>query len=141
MFLSSKLQENDVLLNISGASIGRSTVVSKNILPANVNQHVCIIRTIERINAAYLSSYLISEGGQNQIFRLQAGGNREGINFQEIRSFKIPLPSIQEQQKIAAILSEVDAKIEREESQKAYLEKLKKGLMQQLLTGKKRVKV
>ena len=138
---NSQLQENDVLLNISGASIGRSGVVSKNILPANVNQHVCIIRTTERINASYLSSYLISNGGQNQIFRLQAGGNREGLNFQHIRSFKIPLPSVSEQQKIATILSEADAKIEKEQTQKAKLDQLKKGLMQQLLTGKKRVKV
>ena len=138
---NSQLQENDVLLNISGASIGRSGVVFKNILPANVNQHVCIIRTTERINASYLSTYLISNGGQNQIFRLQAGGNREGLNFQHIRSFKIPLPPVSEQQKIAAIFSEADAKIEKEQNQKSQLKALKKGLMQQLLTGKKRVKV
>ena len=46
-----------------------------------------------------------------------------------------------ERTKIAAILSEADAKIEKEQTQKAQLEALKKGLMQQLLTGKKRVKV
>ncbi len=54
---------------------------------------------------------------------------------------EIPFPPLPEQQKIAEILSEADAKIEREESHKEYLIKLKKGLMQQLLTGKKRVKV
>ena len=98
-------------------------------------------KTTERINASYLSTYLISNGGQNQIFRLQAGGNREGLNFQHIRSFKIPLPPVSEQQKIAAIFSEADAKIEKEQNQKSQLKALKKGLMQQLLTGKKRVKV
>jgi type I restriction enzyme S subunit len=54
---------------------------------------------------------------------------------------EVPLPPLPEQQKIAAILSEADAKIEKEQTQKAQLEALKKGLMQQLLTGKKRVKV
>ena len=88
-----------------------------------------------------MCSFLLSREGQNQIFRLQAGGNREGLNFQQIRSFKIPLPPFTEQQKIAEILSEADAKIEKEESDKTKLEELKKGLMQQLLTGKKRVKV
>ena len=55
--------------------------------------------------------------------------------------FNIVFPPLPEQQKIAEILSEVDAKIEKEQTQKAQLEALKKGLMQQLLTGKKRVKV
>ena len=138
---NSQLQEHDVLLNISGASIGRSAVVPQHILPANVNQHVCIIRAKDLIYSNYLCSFLLSREGQNQIFRLQAGGNREGLNFQQIRSFKIPLPPFTEQQKIAEILSEADAKIEKEELEKTKFEELKKGLMQQLLTGKKRVKV
>ena len=63
------------------------------------------------------------------------------ISGKDIKHFKIPFPSLEEQQKIAYILSEADAKIEKEQIQKAKLEALKKGLMQQLLTGKKRVKV
>ena len=63
------------------------------------------------------------------------------LNRNNIYSFKIAVPPLHEQQKIAAILSEADAKIEKEKSQKAQLETLKKGLMQQILTGKKRVKV
>ena len=58
-----------------------------------------------------------------------------------LRAFPIINPPSEERNKIAAILSEADAKIEKEQTQKAQLEALKKGLMQQLLTGKKRVKV
>jgi restriction endonuclease S subunit len=56
-------------------------------------------------------------------------------------AYKVAIPSLKEQQKIAEILSEADGKIEKEENEKAKLEELKKGLMQQLLTGQKRVKV
>ena len=63
------------------------------------------------------------------------------IYNKDLFKLKVPLPPLPEQQKIAAILSEADAKIEKELTQKSQLETLKKGLMQQLLTGKKRVKV
>jgi len=62
------------------------------------------------------------------------------LNRNNVYNYKIQLPSLTEQQKIAEILSGADAKIEKEEQEKAQLEQLKKGLMQQLLTGQKRVK-
>jgi type I restriction enzyme S subunit len=73
----SKLQVGDVLLNITGASIGRSCVVPSNITEGNVNQHVCIIRTDESLNSVFLCQLLNSLYGQNQIEKFQAGGNRE----------------------------------------------------------------
>jgi len=63
------------------------------------------------------------------------------INMGEISNFKILLPPLQEQQKIASILSSVDEKIDQYQSKKEKLEELKKGLMQKLLTGKVRVRV
>jgi type I restriction enzyme S subunit len=75
------------------------------------------------------------------LMKIVEDGTIPQINKRDIEPFKIPLPPLKEQQKIAAILSKADAKIEKEQTQKAQLEALKKGLMQQLLTGKKRVKV
>lgn len=72
---------------------------------------------------------------------LAGGDDRAGLNLGLLRIVECPLPPFPEQKKIADILSEADAKIEKEEQEKAQLEQLKKGLMQQLLTGQKRVKV
>ena len=68
-------------------------------------------------------------------------GTQKNLNTSIVKSTKLGLPPLPEQQKIADLLSEADAKIEKEQTQKVQLEALKKGLMQQLLTGKKRVKV
>lgn len=75
------------------------------------------------------------------LMRIVEDGTIPQLNKRDIEPFKIPLPSLPEQNKIAEILSEADKKIEKEEQYKFELEQLKKGLMQQLLTGQKRVKV
>lgn len=135
----SKLQPRDVLLNITGASIGRCAVLSEDFGEGNVNQHVCIIRTSESIDPDFCGWFLNSNLGQKQIWNLQAGGNREGLNFQQIRSFKIPVFSIEEQCSIVEILSTVSDKLNLLEKQKSETQQLKKGLMQKLLTGEWRV--
>lgn len=100
-FPSTEIKEDDVLLNITGASIGRSAIASLEVEGGNVNQHVCIIRTKkEELSPLFLNQFLISQAGQNQIDSFQAGGNRQGLNFAQIRSFLVPIPpSIEEQQK------------------------------------------
>lgn len=87
----SKVQNDDVLLNITGASIGRSAVFksSDKFKEANVNQHVCIIRSPKYLPNV-LSEYLNSRFGQDQINTLQTGGNRQGLNFQNLRKLTIP---------------------------------------------------
>jgi len=137
---STKLKGDDVLLNITGASIGRSCVVPVFIKEGNVNQHVCIIRLDDTYNASLLSTYLNSYIGQKLIASFQSGGNREGLNFQQIKSFPIPYPTIEEQNKIAQILSTWDKAITTLEQLIAKKQELKKGLMQVLLTGKVRFK-
>lgn len=136
---NSQLHAGDVLLNITGASIGRSCIVPNNVTEGNVNQHVCIIRHKNSLNNHYLCQLLNSYYGQTQINRFQAGGNREGLNFQQIRSFIIPLPKIEEQNRISDLLLTVDEKLEVLENKRTLFQVLKKGLMQQLLTGRLRV--
>jgi type I restriction enzyme, S subunit len=87
------IEPNDVLLNITGASIGRVAVAMD--IPDNcvVNQHVCIVRPKHKlISAQYLGFLLASEYWQNVIMTIQAGASRQALNFQQIRSLKIPVP-------------------------------------------------
>ena len=131
---NTQLQPADVLLNITGASIGRCCVFPNDFENGNVNQHVCIIRPDEIIKSKYLCYILNSPIGQNQIWNFQAGGNREGLNFQQIKSFIIPYPPLPEQKKIAEILTTIDNKISSIDNQIQQAEQLKKGLMEKLLT-------
>ena len=139
-FSGTEIRPNDVLLNITGASIGRCTVADDRLLGGNVNQHVCIIRTeMGKLDSRYLNSFLLSESGQKQIDSFQAGGNRQGLNFGQIRSFQMPLPSLPEQKAVAAALSDVDALISALDKLIAKKRDIKTAAMQQLLTGTKRL--
>lgn len=133
-FIGTEIQVNDVLLNITGASIGRSVVADVRIVGGNVNQHVCIIRPIaDELNHNYLNQFLLSPGGQEQIDSYQAGGNRQGLNFAQIRSLMIPMPSnIEEQQRVGDFLRNLDDLISAITQQLEILKAQKKGLMQQL---------
>lgn len=137
----SQLHPRDVLLNITGASIGRCAVLPADFEEGNVNQHVCIIRMSQAITPEFCGWFLNSNLGQKQIWNLQAGGNREGLNFQQIRSFRIPVLTVEEQCSIVDILSTVSDKLNLLEQQKVETQQLKKGLMQKLLTGEWRVPV
>jgi type I restriction enzyme S subunit len=139
----SEIYPNDVLLNITGASIGRCCPVPVRFGTANVNQHVCAIRVPNATpaDAHFLSAVLASSIGQSQIDRLNAGGNREGLNYAQIRSFVVPWPRSKERTRIAGALSAHESRIRAEEVYRDKLQLLKKGLMQDLLTGRVRVPV
>lgn len=133
-FDSTEIKPSDVLLNITGASIGRSALADARIAGGNVNQHVCIIRVrAEELSPTFVNQFLLSEIGQKQIDSFQAGGNRQGLNFAQIRSFSIPLPpTLTEQKRIASCLSSLDDLIAAQTHQLEALRTHKQGLMQQL---------
>lgn len=137
--LSSKVLANDILLNITGGSIGRSCVVPADFDEGNVNQHVAIIRLIQN-DPKFLQSILSSWRGQKLIYEGQTGSGREGLNFESIKSFKIAFPSLPEQLKIATFLTSIDARIQLLERKKAQLEAYKKGVMQELFSQRLRFK-
>ena len=140
-FSSTELVEGDVLLNITGASIGRCALANEFVVGGNVNQHVCIIRVhVDCLIPLYLKNVLLSRIGQKQIDSFQAGGNREGLNFGQIRSMLLPVPAqLTEQTAISEVLSDMDAEIEALEARLAKARLIKHGMMQELLTGKIRL--
>ena len=95
-FSSTEIKVSDVLLNITGASIGRSSVADSRIAGGNVNQHVCIIRVKQdEFNSRLLNQFLISERGQKQIDSFQAGGNRQGLKETLKKTRFREIPSLQ----------------------------------------------
>jgi type I restriction enzyme S subunit len=140
--LRSEVFENDVLLNITGASIGRCCRMPQGYGSANVNQHVCAIRLRDATEArsGHLAAVLESHTGQHQIAQLNAGGNRDGLNYQQVRSFVVPWPS--EDAEFGRIFAGIQHAADGLNAYQASLSKLrllKAGLMQDLLTGDRRV--
>lgn len=120
----SLVQQGDVLLNITGASIGRVCVVPPELCPTNVNQHVSIIRGDSSFDPAFLSFFISTSEFQKFIWDSQAGATRQALTKAMIEDFQIPLPSLIEQQRIAMTLNE----------QMAAAEKVRKSLEEQLDT-------
>lgn len=108
---NSVVYPNDILLNITGASLGRSCVVPNNFSIGNVNQHVCIIRLNEKCNPRFVQPILSSGKGQNVFQSLQTGSGREGLNFENIKGIQLYFPSLNEQNRISALLSLIAARI------------------------------
>jgi hypothetical protein len=104
-----RVQENDVLLTITGSKIGRVAYVPRNFEEAYISQHVSIIRTKE-INPIYLSYYLsMQNAGQRVIKKMQYGQAKPGLNLTQIREFPILTPPINLQNKFAFIIKRVES--------------------------------
>ena len=95
--LRSRVQPGDVLLNITGASIGRCTLAPRDLGPANVNQHVCIIRATEKLNPRFVWKWLSTPRSQREIDDIQTGQSRQGLNYQQVRQLTIARPPRTEQ--------------------------------------------
>jgi type I restriction enzyme, S subunit len=102
---STRVNRNDVLLNITGASIGRCTVVPDQLPQSNVNQHGCILRPrTEKLEPRFLNFALQSAQFQHTVLSAENGSSREGLTFEQIGNFAIPLPTLQGQREIADYL-------------------------------------
>lgn len=139
-FPETEIMQGDIFLNISGASIGRSSVADGRVKGGNVNQHVCIIRVNEKkLNPKFLNYVILSALGQRQIDSFQAGGNRQGLNFAQVRSIRLPIPSLGEQELIETTLTDIDALLGSLDRLIAKKRDLKQAVLRQLLTGQIRL--
>jgi len=107
-----QVKPNDVLLNITGASIGRVACAPPDLREANVNQHVAIIRPTEIIDSRYLMYWLSQPSVQSYINDKQKGATRQGFTKAQIELLDVPLPSLYEQRNIVAYLDNLQSKID-----------------------------
>ena len=102
------VQSGDVLLNITGASVCRCAIVPTAVLPARVNQHVCIIRPSDAINSSYLLHLLISEPYKQKLLKMSgAGATREALTKQQVELLEVPIPPKELQTKFEEIKEKV----------------------------------
>lgn len=139
-YARSRVQEGDILITVVGANVGRIAVVPKELDKANISRSVARISINDELaNPIFVRYYLDSSGIKNLIRLNQVGGAQPVLNLKEISKIKIPLPSRKEQDKIATTLELISSKSTILKEKKEQYSVLKKGLMQQLLTGKIRV--
>ncbi|WP_444943151.1 restriction endonuclease subunit S [Microbulbifer sp. ZKSA006] len=125
------LEKNDILLNITGDGItfARSCIVPKNILPAAVNQHVCIIRVDpKKCLPGYLLAYLCLPQIKDYIANFNAGGSRRAVTKGHIESFEIPIAPIHIQEYVQKITIDFIKKIELNRQTNQTLEQIAQAL-------------
>ena len=99
----SKLEENDILISIAGAYLGKTGIVSKDILPANTNQAVGIIRCKKDINYKYIYYWLSCDKTNQIINSYNSQSAQPNINLAQLGSLEIELPSSEKIQHIVDI--------------------------------------
>ena len=123
------IQENDVLLNITGDSVARTCIVPNDVLPARVNQHVAIIRPNKSLDPTFLNYYLASPAMQGYLLNIAStGASRNAITKAAIEKLIIPAPKIDEQHKIASLLSSYNNLIENNNKRIKILEQMAENL-------------
>lgn len=140
------LKKDDIILTLTGTfgkkDFGYSYQIKDetNLL---LNQRLAVFKIINsNFSSNFLKYILLNNTFLNIFFRFSVGGtgNQSNVSIQDIKSFKIPFPKIEEQKKIANFLSTVDKKISNLENIITTLENQKKGLLQQIFSQKVRFK-
>ena len=134
------LNEGDILFAIAGATIGKVGVVSTDILPANTNQALAIVRLLNNQNLLFVLNVLQSTIMKKYIKKNISVGAQPNLNLNQIGSFCFRIPCLKEQQQIATFLTSVDSKIDQLTEKYRLLKEYKKGVMQQIFSQQLRFK-
>lgn len=134
------INNGDFLIALSGATTGKTSVYNLK-QKAYLNQRVGVFRKIKDFYYSFIVHYGSSYFFFEQLDKLIVAGAQPNISPKDIENFSINLPILEEQEKIADFLSNIDNKIELLEKKLELLKKEKKGMMQKLLTGEVRVQI
>lgn len=130
------VEKNDILFNITGASIARCCIIEDKYLPARVNQHVSIIRTNNKALPKYVQMTLVSSPIKEKLLEIGDGGtSRQAITKLQLEEFKIPLPTIKEQTKIVSEIERIEERINELKKQIELIPKQKKFILKKYLEG------
>ena len=133
------IQPNSVLVVFRSGILAKKVPIAVNRVPVAINQDLKALTPKSNMEPNFLA-YCLKAFEPAILKCVKRGSTVHSIIPERFFNLKIPLPPLEEQQKIAEILSTVDKKLELERKRKEKLERIKKGLMNDLLTGKRRVK-
>ena len=141
--IGSEVHACDLLVNITGASIGRNSLVPDDFDRANVNQHVLIVRLLDVGIRHYLHWFLISSFAFGQMLDQQKG-DKPGLSAERVKKFFIPIPPLAEQKRIVEKIEQLMPLVERygqaEEKRRQLItalpEALKKSILKSAVEGK-----
>ena len=128
----SHVKARDILLNITGASIGRCAMVPDPFVEADVNQHVLILRLIDYSPLEYLHLAMTSPVVQDAIMEQQAGATKEGLSATKASNLLVPLPPLREQKLIRNSIEEMMGHILQYDALETAREKLDADLPERL---------
>ncbi len=135
---------NDILLNITGASIGRCAIVPNPFEEADVNQHVLIMRPVDSTLNHYLHIAIVSPLIQAAIMVGQVGATKEGLSATKASNLIVPVPPLAEQYRVVERVNQLMPLVEeygkleddREALDAALPERLRKSVLQVAVQGK-----
>jgi type I restriction enzyme S subunit len=135
------LKNGDLLIAMSGATIGKSSIYNLNEI-GYLNQRVGKFNPVgSKIDYQFLIQFVFSNKFKEKMNEILVAGAQPNFSSSDIEKFNLIIPNLKEQKKIAQFLTAMDAEIEILQTQLTQLQTQKQGLMQVLLTGEIRVKV
>ncbi|ODM56932.1 restriction endonuclease subunit S [Vibrio harveyi] len=135
------LQDGDILMSTVRPNLKGFAKVTSCYADCIASTGFAVLTPKKKVSGDYIYQYIFSAHVTGQIDSLVVGSNYPAINSSDVSGLKVYCPAFEEQQKIASVLTAVDKDIELLEAKLAHLKQEKKALMQQLLTGKRRVQV
>ena len=135
----SEIRNGDILMTITG-NVGRVVLLEGLTGTANINQHIARIRIYaDRAHPPFVYHFLSQRIIREYYSSITTGQAYPQISLQQVRKTEVPLPSIQEQEAVAAVLSDMDVELTALEQRRDKTRLLKQGMMQELLTGRTRL--
>ena len=131
-----KVQEGDLLISIT-ADLGRTAVVDKETANdgAYINQHIALVRLNNEYNPLFVAHYL-ENGGKNQFLKYGQAASKKGLNFDSVRSLRIPKPPIELQNDFVDKVKEIEVQKEKQKQSAVQLDVLFSSLLSRAFSTK-----